>query len=622
MRTLSPALTSAQEKIAKKALARIVLTHNSTTYTYDKTRIISVKETEDGALQEIEIVLDNSDKALTDISLQGYQGVLSFGANIEKFDEYSEGPPMYVLYQDFNSDPDNLTCTLNLVGKANLMRMDEANDNYEPDEEDTDSVKTLVDAVIGATLACFDHCTAYTTEWDTGYDDLADTYVPKTAFRVYQKNNRWSTVEKLLGYTQNVARVEADGKVHIFKPTKSGTTYDYEYSLESGHPFFAKALRNRLVIPNYVRVESQEEDEDQYSGTATDATSYALLPKAYYKKTYLASDDQGEDIAEAILDKAQMWCQAGSATVPMNVGAEVFDYVKVTDSREDDNRVGNIGKLVRYFNLRKNEFRMYFQFGNWQNIRKVLEQLNISSDDFENYFARLYVKDLYAENIYLDDVIDGPSNFRRTAMTAINAYGMVILDQVVEGTYGLLLATDIKAGHIKLTSDAEFEGTWHNESGVVMDASTGIALYGGEGINAFRTFADVDDYEAGTPVQVYIGTDGKFYAAGGNFRCDADAVHFLTTCSKWYYDGTYWGYIGTDNEAFVIGNPVGCGADIVLQADEKVVLKSLNSTDVDLRLDIIPNTDDTYDLGSTTYQFSKGYLKSRLKIPVGTDLYG
>ena len=53
MRALPDSLTKAQQSTYVKALAKIVLTSGSTTYTYTKTRILDIEETEDGPLQEL-----------------------------------------------------------------------------------------------------------------------------------------------------------------------------------------------------------------------------------------------------------------------------------------------------------------------------------------------------------------------------------------------------------------------------------------------------------------------------------------------------------------------------------------------------------------------------------------
>jgi len=750
MRTLTDTLKAAQQAGAINALVKLVLTHNSTTYTYTKTRILDIKETGDGSLQFFELFLNNADKSLTDLDFQGYKGVLSYGAITTVGEEYSALAPMWVKAQQFGSDPDKLECKLSLVGICNLMAEDEANalctpkrekygtatstianhlidtgesqfkasdvgrvvhnttdDTYASiteynsqsnltldadimvDGEDyeiwtegsNDTVKTLVNAIAGATLTCFSHCKAYEVVWEDGYDALADTYRPKDAFRIYTGNNRNSAIDRLLEYTLNVKVVKADGKIHIFKPTTSGTTYDSEYSLESGHPFFAKALRKRVVTPNYIKVQSREDDDPRYSGTAQDE-SYPTLPdelkKHHYKQTYLESDEQATAIAEAILARAQMWCEAGAANVPMNVGTEVFDYVKVTDSREEDSRVGNIGRYVRYYDVRKNEWRMTFDFGNWQNVRKVLANLNITGDDIENYFSRLSVGDLYVENILaenvdfvwidpegnidldkigdtldhladgetygrvktlhldagqvkldeyiyyaagynptdkfdlndhdLDNIADG-TVFQRVKSASLTAAGLVLLDQVVVGTYGLIYSADISAHHILLSKTTK-DGAWYQESGVGINADVGIGIYGGEGLMGLRTYPTLADYLAGTNVQCYIGTDGKFYAGGGKV--------YLDELGLWL-KGQY--FFIQDSNGVTRGHLFG-GTENYVQLQANQDLKLLATADIIIDTDSLqPVINDYVNLGTTSKQFYGGYFASRLKMPVGTNLF-
>lgn len=695
MRTLTATLKSAQQSVAINALVKLVLTYGTTTYTYTKTQILDIKETGNGSLQSLEILLNNSDGVLTALDLRGYKGVLSFGAITSAGEEYSTCAPMWVLAQEFDSDPNKLTCTLSLIGIANLMAQDEASASCIPKNEkngtatstianhlidtaksqfkasdvgrvvhnttdDTyasiteynsqsnltldadimvdgedyeiwtegsnDTIKTLVTAIIEATLPALTNCKAYTVEWDDGYDTLADTYRPKDAFRIYTRNNRWSAVQRLLDYTLNVAIVKKDGKIHIFKPTTSGETYDSEYNLESGHPFFAKALRNRIVTPGYIKVQSRDGDVPQYSGTAKD-DDYDSLPdelkKQQYKQTYLESDDQAKDIAEAMLARAQMWCEAGAANVPLNVGTEAFDYVKVTDKREGDYRVGNIGKYVRHYDVRKNEWRMTFVFGNWQNVRKALDQLGITADDLENYFSRLQVGDLYVENLLaknmgfywidpegnidldkigdnIDNLPDGEKyarvstwnlkvdedpesptyglfvlnmdehtlyqpgydpthkfdldtdtfdnipegvTFRKVKSAALSADGLVILDQVVAGTYGLIKSTDISAGHIKL--DTVVTGTY----GLVRDtdiSSGHILLSSVEQTSSYQTVTgtqktswtnkpdDMDEIGEGTTYKRVKATE----IDTGRIRLTAANYYSGKYDGKWYLDGT------------------------------------------------------------------------------------
>lgn len=570
------------------------------------------------------------------------------------------------------------------------MARDEASANYIPKSDDTLTVKDLVEGIVKATLAPFSHCSkAFQVVWDAGYDALADSYVPADGFRIYTGGKRLAALRRVLDYTGNVPRFEADGKCHILKPVTTGSVFDSEYSLEKdAHKFFAKAYRDTVPFPNKVVVRSRTDDDPYCSGEAQ-ITGYASLAdnikNTAYIEVRLASDDQADDIAEALIAKAEMGCKKGQAEVPLNVGAEIFDYVQVTDSRQGDTRSGNLGYVHRRFG--QDKWTMTFGFGNWFDMlkyRDMLKQLEIYTDS-GNYFAVLQVGQLYA---YLDDIKDGPDLYirqnylhldatgvyvsentlyairvpgaeeynltksdtaptiksagdfwldtnytpnkvmiwdgnsweeataaqleqfarstivRRLKSSSLTADGLVILDQVQEGTYGLTLFTDISAGHILLSKTVK-DGLWYEESGVILDATYGIALYGGEGINAFRTYPTAADYEAGTNVQVYIGTDGALYAGAGAIKLDSLYLTIVGAALRFKDDqDTVRGGIYAHTDGIYIVS-IG-GVPIILDSSTNIIR---------------PASDNTDSLGSTTYQFRGGYFASRLKIPVGEDMY-
>ncbi|GAH01831.1 unnamed protein product, partial [marine sediment metagenome] len=245
-------------------------------------------------------------------------------------------------------------------------------------------------------------------------DSLIDSFKPKDGFRIYTNGNRLAAFRRLLDYTKCVARPEADGKIHIFEPTITGAVYDYEYyrGVESGHPFWAKAYRKTLVIPNYIIVKSRKDDEDKYSGEAKDQDSIdALATNGYngeirqYKLARLESDDDADLITAAILSKYKLHADMGGAELrTMNVGAEVFDYVKITDDRQGDYREGNIGYLGRHYKPGRGkaatQWSLNFSFGGWLSIRKLANDLNVYPDGLQQYMEELFVENLYATYIY------------------------------------------------------------------------------------------------------------------------------------------------------------------------------------------------------------------------------
>jgi hypothetical protein len=381
------------------------LTHGVDQVVLGTSLILSIKHTEDPYTHKAEAVLDNSGGVFTGNDYKGWRAVISYGAVTSSGDEYSDCAPLWVVHQELYSARGKLVCRLLMSGIPDMLAEDRASGAYMPADTDVKTVKDLVREILGDTgvtmLACFNHCQPYDIVFDSE-DALIDTYQPKDGFRVYMNGSRLSALKRLLDYTQCVMRFGGDGNVHILQPTTSGVVYDYEYSLASGHTFFSKAYRNSLVIPNYVIAKSHPSDSPQYSGYASDAESISAFREMRYQKyARLAGNAQAVTIATALLARFQLEAQKGSAEVPANCGAELFDYVKVTDERESDYRVGNIGSLTRKYSPGK--YTMDFSFGGWLSVRALLSHLEVLSDIGLDFY-RLGVKNLYAERIQAGDI--------------------------------------------------------------------------------------------------------------------------------------------------------------------------------------------------------------------------
>jgi len=614
MRTLTITLEAAQKKKTLDPRVKITLTQGENEYIYEQDRILSINpHTEEPYRQNADVVLDNSDGVLTDLDLKGYQTVIADGLITKAGAEYSNTAPLWVVHQELSSSPGKLTCELRMVGIPNLLAEDRASANYKPASDDTKTVKDIINDMFDGTMAAYDHCTTYTVDWDSE-DSLIDVYTPKDGFRIYVNGSRLAALRRLLDYTKCVPIFDADGHITIIQPTITGSTYDYEYSLaDTYHTFFAKAYRKTLVIPNYIVVKSNPNDNPQYSGYAKDTESNDLLDIRQYERTRLASNDQADDIAEAILSKYQLNAEMGAAEVPMNVGAEVFDYVKVTDARENDNRVGNIGSIVRTY--KPGQYSMKFSFGGWLSVRGLFSNLEVyptgAGTVGAGSFERLYAKDAYIENLSIDQIVavwlDPDSNidlsqigdtldslpdgevYARVKSLHLSAEGGIKLDEnilysadydptekfdlgdddlddIPEGTtYQRVLATHIDAGKIKLSSLTVIDGLWYSESGVDIDANQGINIYGVA--NALTTRAT----KTGT-IQCYVGADGKIYAGGGNTYLDADGITILGERLRFFYGATNVGFIKASTATQLLISTgsqggiqlIGTGADMLI----------------------------------------------------------
>jgi hypothetical protein len=62
------------------------------------------------------------------------------------------------------------------------------------------------------------------------------------------------------------------------------------------------------------------------------------------------------------------------------------------------------------------------------------------------------------------------------------------------------------------------EGEWYRKSGVAIDATKGIRLYGGQ--MSLKTYATISDYLSDINVQCYMDTAGAICAGGGSVKLD------------------------------------------------------------------------------------------------------
>ncbi|KKK85781.1 hypothetical protein LCGC14_2769860, partial [marine sediment metagenome] len=174
------------------------------------------------------------------------------------------------------------------------------------------------------------------------------------------------TVTKIRIRFRSTAGTPTQARIH---EVDFGYTYDYEYKAPSpvypnDHTFFSETYRKRVVIPGYVEVESSVASGGSFTGNASDSnySNYpAELQIRIHKKLRVTSDAQATNIANAMLTHFQSDAERGSGVVPMNVGAEVYDFVKVTDARLNDTREGNI-RYIRRFST-KTGSEMEFRFG-------------------------------------------------------------------------------------------------------------------------------------------------------------------------------------------------------------------------------------------------------------------
>ncbi len=285
--------------------------------------------------------------------------------------EYSRHATLKVLAQQFNGNPNSSFCYLSCVGIPNGLKEECAFDEYHPDSSNTDTVKTIVNAILGASMSQYNGFTAYTPTWDTT-DTLVDSIVPADKFAIPEGMSRYDAVNKLLSeYTKSLMLVKNDDVPHIIDIPSASV---YTYSLDEGaHQFFNKTYRESDVIPSKITINTYPDATTPYTGSATDAASHTAFNKEKKYRRKVSSDAEAASVAAAMMSRLKMDSDQGTGEVPMNAVAEVYDYITMT-GQAGESRTGNQINLVRVFNAMnpktrpKDRFKMNLSFGKQMGI--------------------------------------------------------------------------------------------------------------------------------------------------------------------------------------------------------------------------------------------------------------
>jgi len=530
-------------------------------------------------------------------------------------DEYSRCAPLRVRGQELHSGQGILNMILQPIGILDQLGEDKAIAEYTQLAGDTNTVKTLISAVCAASTglsSAYNGYTAITVVYDSE-DSLIDVFIPADFFSIKMNETRLAKLEELLSYTGCKMRPGNDGKLHIFVPTISGTTYGYEYkfNVSGDHNFWNKTLRSRFVNPNKEIVKTPTGISPAYTGNATSATSFALDPKTHTTERRIVSNAQGTAIAGAIIESTELDAEKGFAVVPMNCGQELWDYVKATDSRENDTNTGNIQYIERIVEVHQKKpltWVMMIAFGK-TSLSSIMANMldsglggsigSLSSDQilamYDSIISYLesqkkemtWIEESTPEN--LDDIADGLS-YQRVLATQISA-GKIYLssDTTFSTGYNPVLkanifrqtsiptslaigdlwfdsddgnklyraeavgATTIAAGQWVVAppelANATKTGEWYKATGVVLDATYGASLYGAH--VALRTFASITAYNT--------------WLAGG----DIDSLTGVQC------------YVGTDGAIYAGAGAVKLNVNgIYISGDSQLSTPYVNMTDV------------------------------------------
>lgn len=247
--------------------------------------------------------------------------------------------------------------------------------------------------------------------------------------------------------------------------------------------------------------------------------------------------------------------------------------------------------------------------------KSLLAVLGVSSDtDQEISIQTLSSKgqninaDLIATNaIITAHVLANQITAGKISVVGLDGDGKLVLSQIGSGnldnigngsTYGRLRLTQIDGGNIKLTSSSSASGEWYDYSGVEIDSSHGINIYGTA--NALTTRAT----KAGT-IQCKVDAAGKMVAGAGNVELDASGLTIKGQFLFFEAGGVTRGMVNASGTALWVQSPTG---NLYLDANGTIYLYDPANT-----RGLQPNADSTYDIGTDVNRYANGYFD---------DLYG
>jgi len=374
-----------------------------------------------------ELRFSNYDGLFSRVDFTGERCVILWGLEIGHERYYGKTPPMSVWAQEDTSSEGQLEFLLTTFGIPDALNKDKADGEWSPEDDDT--IKDILEKILGCTADCYADCVVYNIEWgnpdlpNSGLDMLIDTIYLGSSFKVKDKETRLSAISRLLGYTYCVmlpstADPDVNGldSVHIFNPVISGSTYHAQIALD-GHQFYTRSRALSITRPNWIVVKTPDNADESYSGYAKDGATLSKSPQnkeVYTEKIAgVTSDEQCADIAAAILTKIQKSKKGTGFYMPMHCGLEPYDYIRLDDMRDPNmtGLIGNVGVVRRKLSYDKRdniEYTLSGGFGGWQHptsLQDILSRLSgyVEPDGEPDVSVAANIQDFSAQAVNIGD---------------------------------------------------------------------------------------------------------------------------------------------------------------------------------------------------------------------------
>jgi len=207
-------------------------------------------------------------------------------------------------------------------------------------------------------------------------------------------------------------------------------------------------------------------------------------------------------------------------------------------------------------------------------------------------YSKVLATSISAGKIRLDEVVEY-TNYQTVTGSQKTSWNSKpeTMDQIGEGsTYKRVRATQIDAGYLKLTSQTTKDGKWYSESGIIIDAGVGIEIHGGVG--TWHT-------SAGT-YRGCLNADGSVFYVWSNDILEINTydsgydIRVATKNNYWFYPYfNDYTYLGTSSKYWkrVYANTY-YGKNTTIQSfqshDDIQMLRSIKHRDGMLDIDTFP----------------------------------
>lgn len=591
----------ARSILGKHLLIRCVLTYGANTYTYNTTRIKQLSRMEQIFSHKSELMLDDTDKVLHGLDLEGYKVVISRGLITRAGEEWVDLPPLWVIGQQRDSYRDRLECSLSLEGTFDRMGRHKATDTYTPDSGDTRTVKDwLIELITLGTSG-----SASTEEQTTSDSDMP-----------LHSGVRYGAGQKLTISGRRLARLyfklkkvgSPSGEVafSIYSVTTGallvrrvwgdafnlGTSYGWQYvTLYWWHKINEEV---RIVC------EFQDGDSSNYVDMAYNETSVKASQELTEKYTGDWSDEAGYDAAyKYTYGATPVYCYDKYPAYGLVFDSEddLIDSFIPADSFRinlNDTRLAKVKELMRYTDcvaVVKNDGLIHISVPTTSGTTYDNEYTLVQGRDYHNFFNKRFRRRVVSPNYIIFKDYDG------TYIGYAKDASADLTDMLEQETHTVRATSAAQCTNLATAYLSKLQMESEKGSGVLPFVHFGQELY---------DYVNFVDARAGDNRAGNVGSITEFYKPGQfNMSIGFGRTPIGVRALQGY--GTEAGLsIGALKEAlFQLQDWLIELAPYVEQNQEniKILFDAYNS------------------------RFEDGYFKKltateRLRIPSGTDMYG